>query len=460
MMKRTQGDHAGLLSRRSLLAAGGACAGLGALGAGTAARAAGRRDFYVSATGNDANPGTLDRPFATIMAVFSRIGDLGGGDRIIVMPGVYAEAVVVRAGGNATANLTLVSQVPLGAKIRSPASSYSAIAIEKNYVTIDGFDVAAGGAGHGIEATFIDGNNHNNGPHHITVVNNICHDCAGSGISLSYGDYYRIENNICYGNCATNQYQGSGISIYSPRAVYGTDSVRIFVQRNTSYSNMALVLPGDVPHSDGNGIIIDDFRNTQRPTSAGSYRYKTIVENNVCYFNGGKGIHIFISENVTVRHNTCYFNNRDPKNTATWRGDLSNVDSNNVLWFNNIGVADTQVNSYNAAILDAASSGQPNSNVVWRRNLTFNGTARAASVTHSPRNISLTSSTPYRNMLGVDPRFLRWGHGMLTPDLHLWAGSPARNVGLVGYGLPKLDRDGYPRVRGSGPDLGAYESAG
>ena len=456
MTRHNDADEKMALTRRRFLAAGVACTwfGAGSLAAATP------RDFYVSTGGDDANPGTQDKPFATIGAVFSHVPDLGGGDRIIVMPGLYEEAVVVKAGGDAYAPLKIISKVPHAAKIKSPPSSYSAIAIEKSYVTIDGFDVQSGGTGHGIEATFIDGSSRNNGPHHIVVVNNICHDCPGSGISMSYGDYYRIENNVCFHNCATNKYQGSGISVYEARPVAGSDAMRIFVLRNTCYGNTALVLPGDVPHSDGNGIIIDDLRHTQNPGAAGSYPYKTLVENNVCYFNGGKGIHVFLSENVVVRNNTCCFNNRDPKNPATWRGELSNVDSSNTLWINNIAVADTQVNASNAAILDASSGKQPNASVMWKRNLTFNGKAKAASIIQSPANPSLTAATPYRNMLGVNPQFLKSGNGEAEMDLHLASSSPARNAAMASPGLASSDRDGRRRVSGSAPDLGAYETPG
>ena len=182
-------------------------------------------------------------------------------------------------------------------------------------------------------------------------------------------------------------------------------------------------LTNGAEHSDGNGIIIDDFRNTQQ--NKAPYPYKTLVENNVCYFNGGKGIHVFFSDNVTVRNNTCYFNNRDPKNPATWRGELSNVNANNTVWVNNIGYADIKVNAYNRAILDGSCCGQTNSNVIWMRNLSFNGTPGSASVTQSPYNATITSAAPYANLLGVDPLFVSAGQGMTNPDLHLQSASKA-----------------------------------
>lgn len=418
------------------------------------------RLVYVAPSGDNRNPGTADRPLATINAAFTRFPDLGAGDVVVVMPGEYREAVVVSRGGDASGNLTLVSNVRHAARIRSPANSYSAINIVKNYVTVDGFDVQSGGTGHGIEATFLDGNSQNNGPHHIVIRNNICHDSAGSGVTVSYGDYYRIINNVCFGNCATNAYQGSGISVYEARAVDGADGVigtRIVVASNTCYSNTALTLPGNVPHSDGNGIIIDDLRNTQKPNPAGSYRFKTLVENNVCYFNGGKGIHVFFSDNVTVRNNTCCYNGRDPKNPATWRGELSNVNSANTLWVNNIGVADKRVNSWNAAILDGASGGNSNRSVVWIRNLTFNGQVGDASVTQSPVNPTLTAAPPYANLLGVQPLFVRGGPGQINPDFRLRPSSPARNAGTTEKGAPRFDRVGTRRNDQGRPDIGAFE---
>jgi hypothetical protein len=162
---------------------------------------------------------------------------------------------------------------------------------------------------------------------------------------------------------------------------------------------------------------------------------------------------------VTVRNNTCYFNNRDPKNTGIWRGELSNVNSSNTVWVNNIGYADVQVNSYNRAILHA-STNQTSNNVVWSRNLTFNGTAGSASITQSPANATLTTASPYFNLLGVNPLFVAAGPNITTPDLHLQPTSPARNIASSRYGIGTVDRDGKRRTYGAAADLGAYELQG
>ena len=94
------------------------------------------------------------------------------------------------------------------------------------------------------------------------------------------------------------------------------------MRNNVSHDN--LTKTGN--HTDGNGIIIDDFQSTQT-SGFQNYTFPTLVDGNVVYNNGGKGIAVHWSDNVTIRNNTAYHNNTDNKNTGTWRGELSNQDS-------------------------------------------------------------------------------------------------------------------------------------
>ncbi|HET7848464.1 MAG TPA: right-handed parallel beta-helix repeat-containing protein [Pseudolabrys sp.] len=456
-MKTTRFDA---LSRRSLL-----CGGLSLLGGRVFAqagvlpqRAAGRR-FYVAPTGSDTNRGSETSPFRTISGALRTISDLHANDTLVVMPGVYAEQVVIARGGDESGYLTLQSQVPHAARIRSPKNTYSAVNIVSNYVALEGFDVQAGGSGHGIEATFLEGNPANNGPHHIKIVNNVSHDNAGSGIGVAYGDFYTIDGNVCCRNCATNRYQGSGISIYAARAVAGaTDAFRNFVRRNICFDNMIVDLPGspEPPHSDGNGIIIDDLANSQSHYPAGAYPFETLVENNVSFRNGGRGVHVYLSDNVTVLNNTSYHNNRDKLNPGTWRGELSNVASSNTIWANNIGVADPAVNRNNVAINEASTEERRSSNVAWHSNLTFNGRPGDASVDLGKPHGVLSSGKFGDNLLGVDPLFVG-GNVQEAADLRLRAGSPAVDAGTISYGASETDVAGHARVRGGSIDLGAFE---
>src|SRR5579885_2744829 len=179
-------NESSLVDRRLFLG-GLASAGTCAFGhANVAAPHKAGRQIYVSPLGSDGNPGTFSEPLRSISRAFSAVADLGANDSIIVMPGVYAEQVVVTKGGDASGFLTLRSNARHAAKIRSPTNTYSAVNIVSNYVAFEGFDVRAGGSGHGIEATFLGGVRGNDGPHHINITNNISHDNAGSGISLAY----------------------------------------------------------------------------------------------------------------------------------------------------------------------------------------------------------------------------------------------------------------------------------
>jgi parallel beta-helix repeat protein len=450
------------MSRRVVLGAL-ALLGSGATGyAGTATRSSSGRSFYVATWGDDSNPGTLDAPFRSIGHAFAGVPDLGANDSVIVMPGDYAEQVVVSRGGDATGFLTLRSHVRHGARIRSPKDTYSAVNIVSSYVVFEGFDVRAGGDGHGIEATFLDGKPANNGPHHLRILDNVSHDNAGSGIGLAYGDFYTLEGNVCHGNCATNGYQGSGISIYAARAVVGPAApFRNFVRRNVCFDNIAIDLPGDPepPHSDGNGIIIDDLKNSQTGHPAGSYPFATLVENNVAFRNGGRGVHVYLSDNVRILNNTSYHNNRDQLNRGTWRGELSNIAASNTIWANNIAVADPKINPRNTAINEGSTEKLQSRNVAWHNNLTFDGRVGRDSLDLQRRNHTLSSRHSYRNLLGVDPQFAGDAGVKAAADLRLRPQSPAVDAGTLMFGASSLDLDGQPRVQGDAIDLGAFECA-
>ena len=111
---------------------------------------------------------------------------------------------------------------------------------------------------------------------------------------------------------------GSGISIYEARAVSdGAAGFHNVVRNNVSYANL-ITLSCNKCHTDGNGIIMDDFQNTQTSTSwkNRTYPYASLVENNLVFGNGGKGIQVFVSDNITLRHNTAYYNNQDTNSMA------------------------------------------------------------------------------------------------------------------------------------------------
>lgn len=397
--------------------------------------------FYVSTDGSDGGSGSASSPWRTINHAVH--AEVGAGDRIIVRSGTYVEQVWINRGGSAAGDLTIKSEVPGGAHVIAPSGSYSAINIRGSYVTLDGFKVK-GAEGHAIDGE---------GVHHVTVTNNTAHDSGGSGISFQHFEFIRIEGNEVYANASTNGYQTSGISIYQARNITGdttTPGFRAIVKDNVSYNNSAGPAM-NFDHTDGNGIIVDDFQSTQA-TGHPSYGFPTLVEGNLVFGNGGKGIQVTWSDHVTVRNNTAYHNNTDPMMSSTWRGELSNAQSSDNTWVNNIAVADPSTNSNNTAIGNYSYGGYKNAGVTWENNLTYNGTVGEPSVKTDGGNPA--PSAAGGNQLGVDPRFVDPENG----DFHLASDSPAINGGTGAHGLASEDLDGGPRVVGK-VDMGAYESA-
>jgi parallel beta-helix repeat protein len=388
-------------------------------------------DYYVAADGSDLASGSLSAPWKTIgRAMRTR---LQPGDEVIVKAGTYHEAILLDQDGAADNEIVIRSELPGAAKLRPPSKgTYSTFKIKADYVAIRGFDVVGGG-GHAIDVEEA---------HHVTIAGNIAHDSGGSGISSSRSDWLTVEGNRVYGNASTNGYQCSGISLWQNRDLSDGDApFRNIIRNNITYDNVQGPAI-DWEHTDGNGIIIDGFHDTD-------YRYGTLIEGNVSYGNGGKGIHVFLSDHVTVRNNTVWHNNHDNLNEGTWRGELSNAIGSHNTWVNNIAVANIETNNWNRAIIDVSTNGYVNRDVKWYNNVTFNGISGQASILSD----RIAPSEATGNLLGKDPLLAN----PLAGDFHLKAGSPAVNAGTAAFGLSSTDMDGQNRLNGS-VDIGADEA--
>ncbi|HET9069778.1 MAG TPA: right-handed parallel beta-helix repeat-containing protein, partial [Amaricoccus sp.] len=249
------------------------------------------------------------------MSIQSQINAAAAGAVVTIAPGTYAEAITIGKP------LTLKGA---GAIIRPPASAWNAISISANNVTIEGFQIIDA-PGDGIEANNVYG---------VTVLGCTISGSGESGIQTNGCDLVRVEGNTLIGN-ARNTWC-SGISLYQNRARgAATDGFRNVIRGNICRDNVTL--PSGGPHTDGNGIIIDDFQSTQT-SGFPNYTYPTLVENNLCIGNGGKGIQVTWSDNVTVRNNTAVGNNVDVNNDGTWRGDISISESKGAVVEKNIAV--------------------------------------------------------------------------------------------------------------------------
>ncbi|UEG52180.1 right-handed parallel beta-helix repeat-containing protein [Mucilaginibacter daejeonensis] len=271
--------------------------------------------------------------------------------------------------------------------------------------------------------------------HHIAIVRNTVHDCGGGGIGASQCDYINVEENVVYNNSLYSLFGTSGIAFYQ---FYNYDTAPGYhnvIRRNKCYNNRSLVPWIKMCKIyDGNGIIIDDFRNKQNGSKQGDYKSRTLIENNICWFNGGTGIHAFQSDHVDIINNTAYCNSRSPEFNP---GQILTGVSNDVRIVNNILVAD------NASVIN---SNYQNTRLIYENNLHYNVTDPSKAV------INVTSGSCIN---GKDPGFVNASNS-LNANFDIKKSSPC-----VGKGHPRMysttDFTGAERSKTSTASIGAFE---
>ncbi len=411
-------------------------------------------DYYVSATGSNSNSGTSSSdPFLTIQ----HAADLTlPGDVVYIMDGVYSnqftwqDLVLISRSGTAAAPIVYRNLPGHSPKIEF--DGWHGIKIEGgvSYIEIEGLEIEGnndqinlndalnqpGGCNdpNGNPDGFFNGNGiasdgrYNGKNHHLTIRNCKVYNCAGAGISAIHSDYVTVENCEVYNNAWYSLYGNSGITFYQ---LYNFDSnpgIRNVIRNNVVYNNRM-----DVPWiefceiTDGNGIIIDDSRNTQNGSTNGIYTGRTLVENNVVYENGGRGIHVFESNKVDVLNNTTYANGQS---TEIDDGEITVIFADDVQVRNNIIYAKTgeRLNKIDGT------------NVSFDFNLNFNSTL---------------FDQVGNNSISGDPLFA----DLTGKDFSLDAGSPAIDGGTDAPGsYATTDITGTPRPVGALPDMGAFEA--
>ncbi|MGB7343232.1 MAG: right-handed parallel beta-helix repeat-containing protein [Pirellulaceae bacterium] len=282
--------------------------------------------YFVGPNGSDSRSSAAATNRSTPWRSIQRgLDTAGAGDSVVVLAGTYYQHVQFRRGGNSNGELILRSEVRNGAKLIGSISGYYT-----NYIRIENFDVTNPGDAQltkGISLL---------GCHHVSVRSNRVHDCYGGGISIDKSDWILVEWNLVNHNAFNDINQHSGISIYQPQ-YRGNDSrtYGIIIRNNTSYGNWNYVNnPNWGRPTDGNGIVLDDFLN-QQAGGGTAYNRMTLVENNLCFGNGGQGIHNYLSQNVRIRNNTCVNN----MGSFDFGGEISIVSSNRIYAYNNILVA-------------------------------------------------------------------------------------------------------------------------
>jgi hypothetical protein len=329
------------------------------------------KDYYVAVNGNDSNSGTSP---ADAWATLQHANDTGRspGDCVNVAPGTYAKGVLLNSGGNhasktgyvvyrcTTMDACIVTDVNAGGQNGSFVWNSATQPMNAKFIILDGFTMRAASEtlyGQGVDLWDggDGGSNAPNSVHHVWILNSIISGYGQSGVQMNDGEYFFVVHDTIYANSNVGcSAQGSGVSFVALKAFKGyvrapDDSRNPIlgdiggfnnaIEWNVFYNN-ALTQCGSQlnPYdTDGNNIIADTFDNAGSTNIV--YPGSLLIAFNVTYNAGGRGVHIFRSENITVANNSCCNSDLDPYDNGTYRPCIGdNIGYNNVF-FNNIAYA-------------------------------------------------------------------------------------------------------------------------
>ncbi|NOT05631.1 MAG: DUF1565 domain-containing protein [Anaerolineales bacterium] len=386
--------------------------------------------YYVSATGNDANSGTLTSPFKTIQKGMSAVI---AGDTLYVRSGTYP-AFAVTKSGIANSYITIS-----GYNSEKPVISGGSTGIRLSgvsYVVIRGFEVVKSS---GTQAAIFLATNSN----HNVIEGNVVHDNpGGSGIMIEAGSYNKIINNIVYNNfkvglkirdkSLSNELIGNVVyhHVGDPPnsdgiAVSGSSTKYTLIKNNTVYDNADdgidtwdssyNTVVGNVVHNqrgagDGNGIKLGGTATGGHNTVIGNISYNNkrdgfdsnhsggnVYYNNVAFGNGNVGFEDVAK--IVGSDPSTYINNIGYENAKNFSASKFTAVSHNNIWYSNSGGANIRYEgtSYTTLASFFAASGNKLDNP--------NGGALAS--------------------LQVNPQFVNASAGIFT----LQSSSPAINKG-------------------------------
>jgi parallel beta-helix repeat protein len=426
----------------------------------------GNRFLYVSPSGSDSSDGLSEaNPFQTIQR---GVDAAEPGDTVLVRDGTYAvgdpnsNIVTIGKSGNAAAWIS-VKAYP-GEKPLLKSANWQAISVQASYILVEGFkiignrdqisaDYAAsqasnisnpltGGNGIGISPRWQRPDLHS---HHVVIRSNEVYNCSGGGIYTTQSDYVLIESNTVAGNAWWSPYAGSGISVYQNWNSDSNAGYKMIVRGNMVAWNSNKIPfyfsdkdPSKRVITDGNGIIVDDARNTQEfsGNKGSPYAGRTLVDSNLVVENGARGVNVFSSDHVDVVNNTTYQN---AFQSETPDGEVSIFDASDVRVFNNILSARADRPSLKRNAPDDGIHSTERASHSFGRNIAFSGTGFDADVGD--------------NLIGVDPQFV----DAAGRDFHVGANSPAVDSANSSYSFSTALYNAA-RYLGKGPDIGAFEN--
>jgi hypothetical protein len=419
------------------------------LGNAVNTKAAGR-DYYVSPTGSDANPGTASAPFKTFTKANSV---LKPGSTLYIYAGTYDQPLKITKSGTSTEWITIQ---PLGGKVL----------IDLLYKTAPGIDVRASYVA--ISKLVV---RHSRGicvnltGNYITVRELIVHHCGSHGIQTSNSSHIKILNNTVYSSVLSNSARalpggwGSGIKVrlgttvlIQGNKVYnnygegiGTRGANIAIRNNTVYDNYSVNI-----YTNSSNALIE--RNFVYCTPKSGFERGGLPATGI-----GMGEEYFARwgarlKNARIINNIVSFCRHGIRYSGAEAGVIGGGLKNAIIAYN------TLYGSVNSAISIAYASSQSGSLIA--NNIFWQAQNRLATI-DNPVGLSfhhnLWKVRPPAALRGPgdklgEPRFA--GTPDYTPESYRLSASSSAVGAAADTGIP---HDFYARQRGPEFDMGAIQ---
>lgn len=388
--------------------------------------------YYVAPSGNDAAPGSMSAPWATLQRAADSVG---GGDTVVVLPGSYA-GFYLDTSGSPGAEITFSAQQGV-LVTEENAKTPDGINLEgASHVVVEGFTVS-GMERAGLRAVLGE---------RVTFRNNQARDNGRWGILTGFVDDLLIEGNRTSGSVIEH-------------GIYVSNSGdRPIIRRNIVWDNSrnGIHMNGDAEQG-GDGIISN-----------------AVVEANTIYSNGndgGSGINCDGVQDSLIVNNLIY--DSRASGISLYRIDGGGPSSGNSVINNTVVVASSGRWALN--IQNDSGGNKVFNNIFFnlhasRGAISLCGPGCTAGFV-SDHNVtvdrftaddsSVLSIAAWRTATGQDANtivcdasavFVNLGMN----DYRVSEASAARDVG-TSLNAPLVDHDGNARPEGVGIDVGAFE---
>lgn len=240
--------------------------------------------YYVSATGNNNNPGTLNQPFKTIA---KGITVLKAGDILYVRSGTYIESLYVGQSGRSDAPITIreyPGEAPvLDGSDQLPSGNWgSLVNLNGNYIHFSGFEVKNSN----ITGRYLGGEGVSLGGHHTKASRLNVHHTWEAGIIAS-GDFSIVEDCVVW-QCAFSNSANPGNSgsswatgISAARSEVDGITTNAILRRNITFNNW------------GEGLSSFEAEGT-------------LIEDNITYDNWSVNLYVSDTRDAIVQRNLIY----------------------------------------------------------------------------------------------------------------------------------------------------------